>query len=834
MAYRVFQSGVVSLHENATKSVRVFESGAVSLHENATKSVRVFESGAIVLFEPTSPAYEITGTARIEKTINHTASGTARIAGNTLRTATGNARIEVTQSRTASGNARITVPETYGNTIVTIGERDYSVKYGSLQVQQQTSGRNSTASFAITVGASGIVDFLPTLQSEVTISYKLSGAKIFRGFVTSIDVRQSNDADQVWSIQCVGIESLLTAVVVDETWTAQSDRQIIQSVFAEYLPAISTEDETVDEIAVALDFDAQDITLKQLLENLSDVSGAEWRITEDLELQWKEPGTVIAPFGFSDTPNNDPEDETLPTYRWLVSNRQSSSIEFCNRVIALGGVVDDEELRSVANDTDSQSALGRIVERTVVNRQIGNQAALDLWAAIELERRQATETITFDFHEDGLRAGMLVDIDSATAGVEGTYVIQSLSIKHASKNRFRYTAQVGDYRGGLADRMRQLDRIKGGPVKLPQPTIGTGTIKTNHLDDGAVTALKLAAAAVETSKIAVGAITEAVIAAAAITETKIADNAISTPKLVAGAVTANELAAGSVVAGKIAAGTVVAADIAANTITAAKIVAGTLTATEIANSTITGSKIASSTITGAKIAGGTITGSNIDDATITGAKIVDATITSAKIDSLDASKISAGTISASISITSPNITSTSGSNTVSLTGGQIVVEGSTYEATLNAGFLAITSSGKSMALNSVGIEFNSGLASLGTSSGTGWLRVDGGGSAYGSVFGDGTIDASQRYMINGTQVINSSREFVGAAVSVAGSITATSGGTISTSGNISTSAGTVFSGGNINCNGAYQHGGTSGITSTVNPSTLTSMTIKGGIITAAS
>lgn len=107
--------------------------------------------------------------------------------------------------------------------------------------------------------------------------------------------------------------------------------------------------------------------------------------------------------------------------------------------------------------------------------------------------------------------------------------------------------------------------------------------------------------------------------------------------LVAGSVTASQLAAGSVIAGKVAANAIVASNIQGTQIDASKMVAGTITAASgiIANAAIGTAQIIDGSISSAKIA----------DAQITTAKIADAAITSAKIGTLDASKITTGTLS---------------------------------------------------------------------------------------------------------------------------------------------------------------------------------------------
>lgn len=70
----------------------------------------------------------------------------------------------------------------------------------------------------------------------------------------------------------------------------------------------------------------------------------------------------------------------------------------------------------------------------------------------------------------------------------------------------------------------------------------------------------------------------------------------------------------------------------------------TISNTYVADATLTGTKLVNGTITGTQIANTTITDSNIVNSTITGGKIANATITDANISSLNADKITAGSI----------------------------------------------------------------------------------------------------------------------------------------------------------------------------------------------
>ncbi len=114
---------------------------------------------------------------------------------------------------------------------------------------------------------------------------------------------------------------------------------------------------------------------------------------------------------------------------------------------------------------------------------------------------------------------------------------------------------------------------------------------------------------------------------------------------------------------------------------------------KIANAAITTAKIADAAITSAKIADAAITTAKIVDAAITTAKIADAAITDAKIVSLSASKITTGTLSASVYIQAG-----SGSNIAGIAGGSIASDvvlwaGSSYLSRGSAPF-RVTLSGE--------------------------------------------------------------------------------------------------------------------------------------------
>jgi len=247
-----------------------------------------------------------------------------------------------------------------------------------------------------------------------------------------------------------------------------------------------------------------------------------------------------------------------------------------------------------------------------------------------------------------------------------------------------------------------------GPFDLwedPERDFELFPIQENELGDGVVTNPKVAQNAIDVEniidgavarvKIAEAAINEALIENGAVSETKIADDSITTPKIVSNAIIGDHIQARQVDAFHVVAGSITAFEIATRTITAEKIKAEELTATEIAAGTITGDRIAGQTITGDRIAAGTISADNITSGSLTSASGVFGTISADDITTgtlnaslvtidnltvnmadvtgnLSANRISGGTISATITMTSPIIDISNGTLVIDNNGLRLV------------------------------------------------------------------------------------------------------------------------------------------------------------------
>ena len=263
---------------------------------------------------------------------------------------------------------------------------------------------------------------------------------------------------------------------------------------------------------------------------------------------------------------------------------------------------------------------------------------------------------------DGIEYAKIKNVSIGTANIQDAAIV---------------TAKIGD---------AQITTAKITDAAITSAKIGMAAVGTAQIANASITTALVANSAIGTSQIADASITDAKVvslsaskltagtidagvitvtnlnatnitagtlngqrlADASITGAKIADQTIQTGNIAPGQITNTLIAASTITGDKIVAGSITGSHIAAATITANNMVAGTITAASgiIADAAIVTANIADAQITTAKIADAQITGAKIASATITAANIQDATITSAKIASIDASKITTGTLSA--------------------------------------------------------------------------------------------------------------------------------------------------------------------------------------------
>lgn len=367
----------------------------------------------------------------------------------------------------------------------------YSARISSFSITKSFNGRIAEASFELRNAPD------PINQTECIVYNDDDDTKIFRGIIVKIQ-RENRSPDLYWtSISCAGMEYLLPRATITHTWTATKPRIILQDAFGEALPDISTDNSTVEDVGSAIDLDAKDLTLDALVKQLAEIAGAEWRITEEMELVFRAVKSQAAAFEIDQA---SPDGATKFRCRGLKSG--ADAVNFANRVTVLGLDPDGTELRGEDEDSASITALGPR-EIVLPMRNLTTQAAVDEAASLILANRLEylkTIELTLDHGRPAIAYDPILEIpqpgDVLTisapnqASLSGDFQIQSVKLRQVTppnpENDDQAWTEVsigaGDFPGSIVERLRSLsakakdgtDGTTTGTTPRPPTTGGPG------------------------------------------------------------------------------------------------------------------------------------------------------------------------------------------------------------------------------------------------------------------------------------------------------------------------------------------------------------------------
>lgn len=512
------------------------------------------------------------------------------------------------------------------------------------------TGRYGTARYA----------FAPREWSEVVLTDD-AGVRQFAGYITSVQHVEESGNITRYVCTCSDYGILLDRTTLNRVYENQTDEDIILDAFTAAPAPITVNPANIALLVADMaTFEAKDISLREMMERICDLTGGEWRVAYDGNLLYYAPGAVSAPFGLSDIPDG----VTTFGHRMDAATRDFSAA--ANRITVLGGLAEGgAEITSLAQSAESQSKYG-ILSATVVDRSIPDQATADLRANAEISQRALPRingrATTW---KDGLTVGQTLSVRNAPYNINNSYVIRALNMRFirmgAALNiggmecRAEYDVEFGQRLPDFVTALRRLEQRPKQPTNPPVANVPPGAIAPGHFaetiepvqivntlpalpdpawSDNAVVLLTTDRKLYRRSGNTWTVYVETIDLTGQIVTTQIADDSISTPKLQALSVVAEKVAANAITAGKIAADAVIAGTIAAGAIRAEDAVFVT----------------------------GAIQTADIGDATITTAKVGDAQITSAKIVSLEVEKLT-GTL-----ISGKEYQLTSTPNTMSITG----------------------------------------------------------------------------------------------------------------------------------------------------------------------
>jgi len=507
---------------------------------------------------------------------------------------------------------------------------------------------------------------------EIVITNEADGSRQFGGIITRLEYDLKKYDPAAGSGSIVEVKAICndwtwlldSTVIASETFDGKNEREILQTLFGRYLPQISTLTANITPYLTLDYFEVKDKSLRDVCDELTELSGVEWRVDYDKALHYFAPTANPAAFGLSNNPNHS---TTFPIDAFTSYSRDF--IRVVNRCTVLGAILSGgTEIRVVYEDPLSVAQYG-VRAHTIIDRNIQTASdALARAAAQVAENAFPKESLKIETLSDGLDIGQALPVYHRDFRISGTYVIYGIRMSQKTGSITRYEMEVGAREPSEIRLMRRLDALSRRSTRQPEAVPVDGTVTDDKITGSGLTSGSITSV---NSSALLGPITAGQIGSVSATS-------------IIGTITAGQI--GTITAGQIT-GTISAGQIGSVSATS---ITGLIAASQIgsvAAATITGSITAGQigSVTAASITG-TITASQISTVAATS---ITGSITSAQIGSVAATAITG-------SITSTQIGSVDATSIVgSITSSQISsVAASTITGSITAGQIATITAGQ--------------------------------------------------------------------------------------------------------------------------------------------
>ena len=218
---------------------------------------------------------------------------------------------------------------------------------------------------------------------QLALTDQDTGQLLFAGFVLTIGRGQeSNSIRSQLAASDWGI--LFERAVITQSWPANTlDSTIVTDLLA-HVPGI-TAGTIVPQIGNLGALEAKDARLRDVLDEVCELTGSEWSVSYDGKLNYYRTGSVVAPFALTDNAPNG-----TSTVGYQLESYANDFTDAANRVLALGGLIEGGEIRASADEWASQAKYG-ILAATVIDRNITDAQTAALWAQTEIAHAGVAE-----------------------------------------------------------------------------------------------------------------------------------------------------------------------------------------------------------------------------------------------------------------------------------------------------------------------------------------------------------------------------------------------------------------------------------------------------------
>lgn len=483
---------------------------------------------------------------------------------------------------------------------------------------------------------------MPKEWSEVVVYDADTSQILFGGFCMRID-RDLEGPHLIRRISCSDWGILLERTIITQSWPDGTPDSTIIADALKQVPEIQP-GTIVTLVAQLGAIEAKDMRIRDLLDDISQLTGGEWHVSYTGKLNYYRIGSIVPPFNLSDHP------DYVTTQPYALEDFQSDFADAANRIRVLGAITDGAtEITALAEDVSSQQRYG-VLSATVVDRNLLDTANASLVAYTELARRAwPSPTVSVTVWAPGLARGQTVSIETKRYGVGGQFVLRSLTIVIVAPDRKRipeyghklkYTAEFGTRTPDLVYTLRRMQRRPVERTQQPAAVIPPGSITWDDFASGIAPVFNVDrkpsgaewanypqdatflnrtdrklyrrianndwTAVVPTGDLEGQVAAIKILQPGSVTETILADGSVVTAKIPDGAIKGPKLAAGSVEANAIAANAIYAEAIQSDAIKSRHITAGEIVAGKLGALAVVAGNVAADAITAGTIAAGAV------------------------------------------------------------------------------------------------------------------------------------------------------------------------------------------------------------------------------------
>ena len=136
---------------------------------------------------------------------------------------------------------------------------------------------------------------------EIIVSNPAETVRYFAGHIASV-FWQGQGRERWFLLSCRDYTALTETVLINKTYTNQTDESILDNLFSTYLSEVTTADFVSTGVTIT-DIKFDRVPLRRAVQRLAEISGFHWRVDYNKKLHYESKPTNLASHALSATPN---------------------------------------------------------------------------------------------------------------------------------------------------------------------------------------------------------------------------------------------------------------------------------------------------------------------------------------------------------------------------------------------------------------------------------------------------------------------------------------------------------------------------------------------------